>query len=173
MAQPLSKSLFSKIALSNGAVLRGSLPVAIRKLISRLPTRGQLSLLTDALIGTSTIPYHYSVLLHVDGEVTRWLEPGSLLIVEIFVEVLAGEIGIVWVDDGGQPLQDSERYALATPGFQRVVVSIPVDRARCLVFRNVATTATAALFRVVRLNASSITEVAPRQVQVLASSDHA
>ena len=172
VAKPLSKSLFSKIALSNGAVVRGSLPVAIRKLIPRLPGRG-LSVLTDALIATSTIPYHYSVLLHVDGAVTRWLEPGSLLMVEIFVEVLAGEIGIVWVDDGGQPLQDSERYALATPGFQRVVVSIPVDRARCLVFRNVATTATAALFRVVRLNASSITEVAPRQVQVLASSDDA
>lgn len=173
VAQPLSKSLFSKISLSNGAGVRGSLPFAIRKLISRLPTRGQLSPLTDALISTSPIPHHYSVLLHVDGAVTRWLEPRSLLIVEVYIEVFGGEIGIVWVDDCGQPLQDSERYALATPGIQRVVVSIAVDRARCLVFRNVATTATAALFRVVRLNASSVLEAEPPQVQILSASDRA
>lgn len=168
--QPLSRSLFSKVTLCNGAVLTGDTPVAIRKLISWLPIREQLSRLTSSTIVTSATPYHYSAILEVDRAVTRRLEPGSLLIVEAFVEVLAGAIGIVWVDDAGQPLQDSERCALEMPGVQRVVVSIPYERAHRLVFRNVASAAVAASFRVCRLNASTIVEPESWRIPV---SDHA
>ena len=58
--------------------------------------RAQLSLLVSSVVTTSAIPYHYSVLLDVDRSVTRRLDPGSLLIAEAFIEVLAGAIGIVW-----------------------------------------------------------------------------
>jgi glycosyltransferase involved in cell wall biosynthesis len=169
VAHPLSSSLFSRIALRNGAAGRGSAPMVIRKLTSWWSSSRQLSLLTNAVIETSTVPFHYSVLLHVDRAVTRHLEPGSMLIVEMLIEVFTGEIGVVWLDEGGQPLQDSERYALATPGLQRVIVSISVDRARCLVIRNVANDSTAASFRVSQAKAWSIVEAQPWEAQALAA----
>jgi hypothetical protein len=170
VAQPLSGFLFSKVTLSNGAVLRGGSPLALRKLMPWLPVRTQLSLLTSSVIGTSSAPYQYSALLDVDRTVTRRLEPGNLLIADVYIEVLAGTVGIVWVDGDGQPLQDSERYALEMPGTQRVVVSIPFERAHRLVFRNAATTAIAASFRVCRLTVSTTVEPESWRAQ---TSDHA
>jgi glycosyltransferase involved in cell wall biosynthesis len=172
MAQPLSRPLFSKIALSNGAALRGRPPIAAGKLLSRLPAWNQLSKLSKSFIDTSTVPYHYSLLLHVDRTITRRLERGSLLMVEVSIHVLAGAIGIVWVDDCGQPLQDSERYAVEMPGIQHVVVSIPAEHAHCLVFRNVATYAMGASFRICCLRASSIVEPDPWHAQAVAASEH-
>jgi glycosyltransferase involved in cell wall biosynthesis len=157
-AQPLPTSLFSKVTLSNGAVLHGDAPVLLRKLMPWLPVRAQLSLLSRSVVGTSPEPYHYSVLVDVDRAAAHRFEPGRLLIVEVLIEVLAGAVGIVWVDGSGQPLQDTERYALEMPAVQRVVVSIPAVRAHRLVFRNVAAVATAASFRLRRLSVSKIVE---------------
>lgn len=155
-AQPPLRSLFSRIALSNGAALHGDSPLG--RLMPWLPMRAQLSLLTSSVVTTSAIAYHYSVLLDVDRSVTRRLDPGSLLVAEAFIEVLAGAIGIVWVDGDGHPIQESERYALEMPGVQRLVVSTPCERAHRLVFRNAANDGIAGTFKVCRLNVSTIVE---------------
>jgi hypothetical protein len=170
VARPLSRTLFSKVTLSNGAVLRGDSLAALRKLLSWLPIRTQLSLLSRSIIDTSTLPYHYSVFLDVDRTAVRRLEPGSLLIVEVLIEVLSGTVGIVWVDGNGQPLQDTERYALEMPAVQRIVVSIPFEYAHRLVFRNAAAATTTASFKVHRLSFSTIVEPESWRLQ---ASDHA
>jgi hypothetical protein len=170
VARPLSTFLFSNVALGNGAILRAGSPLALRNLMWWLPARAQLWLLARSVIGTSSTPYHYSALLDVDRAIARRLEPGSLLIAEVFIEVLAGTIGIVWVDGDGRPLQDSERYAVEMPGTQRLVVSTPFEYAHRLVFRNAASIATAASFRVRRLSVSTIVEPESWRIQ---TSDHA
>jgi hypothetical protein len=88
--------------------------------------------------------------VHVDLAITRRLKPGGLVTVEVSIEVFAGTIGIVWTDEGGRPLEDTERYAPAMPGIQRVLVSVSCEQVHFLVLRNVATDATATTFQVSR-----------------------
>lgn len=157
----LPDSFFLRAGLLDGATVRSDPLVA-----AQVPTSEEssykpieLAVLTGAIVDTSAVPYRYSVLLHVDAAIARQLTSGSLITIEISIEVLAGMVGIVWADEGYNPLQDTERYAPAEPGVvQRVVISIPSEQAQFVVLRNVAPGATAASFRISQFRAWSVVD---------------
>jgi hypothetical protein len=105
------------------------------------------------LVETTSAPFHYSVVVSIDAGEIRKLPEGSHLVAEISIEVIAGKVSIVWIDENFQVLDDTERYAPAMAGAQRIVVPVPADQAYGLVFRSFASTSVPASFRLLELRA--------------------
>jgi hypothetical protein len=94
--------------------------------------------LTDVMIDTTIVPYVYSMLWKLDAAILPPREHDCSIVVEASVDVGAGRLGILWVDEDYQPIEESERFVVVDPHRQQVLVSAPATRARHLVFRNLA-----------------------------------
>jgi hypothetical protein len=94
--------------------------------------------LVDVTIDTTTVLYVYSMLWKLDTMALPQRTRDGSIVVEVSIDVGAGRLGILWVDEEYQPLDESERFVLVDPHQQQVLVSAPAARARHLVFRNSA-----------------------------------
>jgi hypothetical protein len=111
----------------------------------------------DETIDTTTAPYVYSMLWQFDTTILQHQTRGGTITVEVSVDVGAGRLGILWVDEAFQPIAESERTVSVHPHRQHVLVSAPVTRARHLVFRNQAQEGLATSFVVRNLRAKVTT----------------
>lgn len=139
----LPRTFFAGVHLDEGAAIQGNRPRRNPKLRS----------LRGKRIDTPVRPYCYAVLVGVNAGKAQRLPAGSRVAAEISVEVIEGKVGVAWIDENHQVLDDAERYAPALTGVQRLMVPAPADRVRQLVFRNFAPNGAATSFRIVGLRA--------------------
>lgn len=149
----LPMSFFTSVTLQEGVSVRDDSSVGVISSVSTRPTDKKPSIpsIVGKRIDTTSIPYRYSIVLAADKRKT-WKRPsGSLLATEVSIEVLAGRVSVVWVDENFQVVGDAERYAPAMPGIQKLFVPVSNDRAYHLVFRNFTSDATPTSFRILEL----------------------
>jgi glycosyltransferase involved in cell wall biosynthesis len=139
----LPRTFFAGVHLDDGTAIRGDGPRRNPKLRS----------LRGKRIDTPPRPYCYAVLMGIDVGKAQRLPAGSCVAAEISVEVIEGKVGVAWIDENHQVLDDAERYAPAMTGIQRLMVPAPADRVRQLVFRNFASDDAVTSFRIVGLRA--------------------
>jgi glycosyltransferase involved in cell wall biosynthesis len=151
----LPDAFFTSVSLQNGASIRDEASVNVTSSVSTQATGQQSAIATmmGRLVDTTPVPYHYSVVFNADARKARNLPIGSHIIAEISIEVIAGMVAAAWLDENGQVLESAQRYPSAMPGPQRLVVPVPVDRGRSLVFRNFASSSVPASFRILELTA--------------------
>jgi hypothetical protein len=78
---------------------------------------------------------------------------GSRIAAEISIEVIAGSVSAVWIDESYSVIEGTERYASAMLGLHRLVVPV-FARPMCrLVLRNWGPNSIPATFRIVNVNA--------------------
>src|SRR5262249_21819786 len=123
--------------------------------VKQVPVTGIASI-TNVIIDTSPEPYRYSVFMDADSRITQHFRGDGFIIVEISLKVIAGQVGIVWVDETYNPLESTERYVSAAPAVQRILLSVPSWQAHRLVFRNVANDSTKATFRIAGIRAKVV-----------------
>jgi hypothetical protein len=114
--------------LQEGASIRGRAAVAPYKPVA----------IADKTIDTTTVPHTYSVVWKVDTSALPQSGHDRTIVVEVSIDVGAGRLGILWVDENFQPIGNGERHVAVDPHRQRVLVAAPVSRARYLVVRNSA-----------------------------------
>lgn len=148
--QSLGEAFFTGAFVQEGASVR--LEGSAQTASSSVSESSAIASIVGKLVDTTSVPYLYSVVLSTDGA-TGNLPPGSPLIAKISIEVLAGQVGVLWIDENHQVVDDTERYAPAMPGIQRLVVSAAADQGRQLVFRNFAHVP--ASFRILELRAAT------------------
>jgi glycosyltransferase involved in cell wall biosynthesis len=157
--QPFPDTFFTGMSLQNGASVRDEAWVDAFSSVStqQHASKPAMTLMLGRLVETTSMPYHYSVVLSIDAGETRKLPAGSHLVAEISIEVIAGKVSIVWIDENFEVLDEMERYAPAMEGVQRLVVPVPADQAYGLVFRNFAPTSVPTSFRLLELRAMKLT----------------
>jgi len=146
----LPDRFFRNVRLQDGAAIRVQSPE-----VKQVPVTGIASI-TNVIIDTSPEPYRYSVFMDADSRITQHFRGDGFIIVEISLKVIAGQVGIVWVDETYNPLESTERYVSAAPPVQRILLSVSSWQAHRLVFRNVANDSTKATFRIAGIRAKVV-----------------
>jgi glycosyltransferase involved in cell wall biosynthesis len=151
----LPDTFFTRIYLQEGAAVRGEPQDDTRASArrQRIGRQSATALIVGKIIDTSSVPHRYSIVLDTKVGETSHLPADGCVTVEISVEVIAGMVGAVWTDENSQVLEDTERFASALPGVQRLVVAISSDRRRQLVLRNCAPASVPTSFRLLAIRA--------------------
>jgi glycosyltransferase involved in cell wall biosynthesis len=154
--QALSGVFFSSVSLQDGASIQDEASANGTSSASEQPEDGPaaIGLMMGKPINTTAVPYCYSVVLSTDIRRT-WNWPcGTRLSADISVDVVAGKLGVAWLDENFRIVSDTERYAPAMPGPQRIIVPALADRACFLMFRNFSPDASPVSFRILELRAT-------------------
>lgn len=139
---PLPETFLTTPHIQEGACIRGTAVVA---------RQVERKSIMDVTIDTTTVPFVYSLIWNMDVATLPRGARDMSIVVEALVDVGAGRLGIVWLDEHYQPLSESERFVSVDPHRQKVLVSAPAARARHLVFRNCAREGLATSFVLRRL----------------------
>jgi FkbM family methyltransferase len=149
--QPLPAEFIENARLSEDASIREGQPPVVAQIstpIDRLDGwQSASSAVSDVIIDTSSISYRYAIVATPNPQMVRNLKAGGLVTVEISVEVMTGKLGVVWADAEYYPIEATERYISAMSGMQRVLISVPSERAHHLVLRNATPDSTRTSFK--------------------------